>query len=114
LWDKRSSLFGRGAFTYDAVADHYTCWHGTILHWDRHDDVNQTYHYHADAITCNACPLKAKCTTSKDGRTIRRSFFQEYLDRVAGTIRPKRTRRRIANERSGLNPCLVKPNSSMA
>ena len=82
-WDKRSSLFGRQAFIYDAKADHYTCPNGTILHWERHDYVNQTHHYHADATICNACPLKAKCTTSKDGRTIRRSFFQEYLDRVA-------------------------------
>jgi hypothetical protein len=82
-WDKRTSLFGREAFTYDAEADHYTCPTGTILRWDRHDYLNQTYHYRADAATCNACPLKAKCTKSEDGRTIRRSFFQEYLDRVA-------------------------------
>jgi Transposase DDE domain len=82
-WDKRTSLFGREAFTYDAEADHYTCPNGAILHWDRHDYVNQTDHYHADAATCNACPLKANCTKSNDGRTIRRSFFQEYLDRVA-------------------------------
>jgi hypothetical protein len=38
-WDKRSSLFGRDAFTYDAEADHYTCPTGAILHWDRHDYV---------------------------------------------------------------------------
>jgi transposase len=82
-WDKRTSLFGREAFTYDAEADHYTCPNGANLHWDRHDYVNQPHHYHADAATCNACPLKAKCTKSDEGRTIRRSFFQEYLDRVA-------------------------------
>ncbi len=82
-WDKRTSLFGREVFIYDAEADHYTCPRGAILRWDRHDYLNQTHHYHADAATCNACPLKAKCTTSNDGRTIRRSFFQEYLDCVA-------------------------------
>jgi transposase len=82
-WDKRTSLFGREAFSYDAEADQYTCPNGAILHWERHDYVNQTYHYRADATTCNACPLKAKCTRSNDGRTIRRSFFQEYLDRVS-------------------------------
>jgi hypothetical protein len=82
-WDKRTCLFGREAFTYDAEADHYTCPNGAILHWDRHDYVRATHHYHADATICNACPLKAKCTKSNEGRTIRRSFFQEYLDRVA-------------------------------
>jgi len=56
-WDKRSSLFGRAAFIYDAEADHYTCPNGAILHCDRHDYVNQTHHYHADAASCNACPL---------------------------------------------------------
>ncbi len=82
-WDKRSSLFGRDAFSYDAAADHYTCPNGAIVRWDRHDYVNQTHHYRADAAICNTCPFQPKCTTSKEGRTIRRSFFQAYLDRVA-------------------------------
>ena len=56
---------------------------GAILRWERHDYLRGIHHYRADATTCNACPLKAKCTKSDDGRTIRRSFFQEYLDRVA-------------------------------
>jgi hypothetical protein len=31
---------------------------------------------------CNACPVKNKCTGSKSGRHIFRSFFQEYLDKA--------------------------------
>jgi hypothetical protein len=31
---------------------------------------------------CNACSLKAKCTKSAKGRWIRRSFDEEYLERV--------------------------------
>ena len=31
---------------------------------------------------CNACPVKSKCTGSKSGRHIFRSFFQEYLDKA--------------------------------
>jgi transposase len=82
-WDTRTSFFGRESFSYNAEADHYTCPNGAILHWDRHDYVNQADHYRADAATCNACPLKPKCTKSDDGRSLRRSFYQEYLDRVA-------------------------------
>ena len=82
-WDKRTSFFGRDEFHYDAEADQYTCPNGAILAWERHDYVNQTHHYRADAATCNACPLKPKCTKSDDGRSLRRSFYQEYLDRVA-------------------------------
>jgi len=81
-WDKRTSFFGRDEFSYDAEADQYTCPNGALLRWERHDYVNQTHHYRADAATCNACPLKAKCTTSEEGRSLRRSFYQEYLDRV--------------------------------
>lgn len=82
-WDKRRSLFGRQAFRYDAEADHYSCPNGALLRLDQHDYVNQTHHYHADAASCNACRLKAKCSTSKDGRRLGRSFYQQYLDRVA-------------------------------
>ena len=38
----------------------------------------------ADGGVCNACPLKAQCTTSDHGRRIRRSFYEAYLDRVRG------------------------------
>lgn len=38
--------------------------------------------YIADAATCDACPVKSKCTNSQSGRYIFRSFFQEYLDRA--------------------------------
>jgi transposase len=82
-WDKRTSFFGREAFSYNAETDQYTCPNGAILRWDRHDYVNQADHYRADATTCNACPLKPKCTKSDDGRSLPRSFYQEYLDRVA-------------------------------
>ncbi len=46
---------------------------------------------------CNACPLKAKCTTSPNGRSISRSFHEEYLKQVRGyqeTEAYEKTRRR--------------------
>ena len=82
-WDKRTSFFGRDEFHYDAEADQYTCPNGAVLAWERHDYVNQTHHYRADAARCNVCPLKPKCTPSDEGRSLRRSFYQEYLERVA-------------------------------
>ncbi len=38
--------------------------------------------YRAEAATCNACPLKAACTESSQGRSVHRSLYVEYLDRV--------------------------------
>jgi Transposase DDE domain len=40
--------------------------------------------YRADAATCNACSLKAQCTTSDHGRQLHRSFHASYLERVKG------------------------------
>ncbi len=36
---------------------------------------------------CNACPLKARCTTSARGRIVTRSFGEAYLDRVRASHR---------------------------
>lgn len=56
-WDKRTSLFGRDKFPYDAEADQCTCPNGAVLVWERHDYVNQTHHYRADAATLiKKCP----------------------------------------------------------
>jgi Transposase DDE domain len=40
--------------------------------------------YSAGAATCNACPCKAQCTSSKPGRQLHRSFYADYLERVKG------------------------------
>jgi hypothetical protein len=36
----------------------------------------------AEAATCNACPVKARCTTSDRGRIVHRSLYEAYLDTV--------------------------------
>src|SRR5260370_40657547 len=38
--------------------------------------------YRADAATCNACPVKEKCTDSENGRSVLRPFLAEYLELV--------------------------------
>jgi hypothetical protein len=38
--------------------------------------------YRAQAATRNACPVKAACTASDCGRTLQRSFYTDYLERV--------------------------------
>ena len=40
--------------------------------------------YRASATACNACPLKGRCTPSANGRHVRRSVDEAYLDRVRG------------------------------
>lgn len=81
--EKKSPLFGRSRFSYDAEQDRYICPNNTVLLFERNNYENQTRVYRADASNCNVCPLRAKCTTSEEGRSLQRSFYQEYLDRVA-------------------------------
>lgn len=73
---------GKQAFSYDPVANQYVCPQGAVLshRWD--SAAEQMREYQAEAASCNACPLKAHCTTSLEGRIIRRSFDEEYLERV--------------------------------
>jgi hypothetical protein len=53
---------------------HFAPWHST----------ERSLRYRAYASDCNACPLKAQCTTSKEGRSLCRSVDEEVLDRVRG------------------------------
>ena len=40
--------------------------------------------YRAAAATCNTCPVKAACTTSDHGRTLRRPLAADLIERVKG------------------------------
>jgi hypothetical protein len=40
--------------------------------------------YRGEAAVCNACPVKASCTTSDHGRKVQRSFSIDYLEKVRG------------------------------
>lgn len=81
-WTKRTALFSQNDFTYDSTTDTYTCPNGAVLKWKSHDYTGQTHIYGADGATCATCPLKEKCTTNAEGRTVKRSFYEEYLERV--------------------------------
>jgi transposase len=82
-WD-RTPFYGPSQFTYDRERDEYRCPEGHRLpRWTAKYTEELTV-YRADAATCNACPVKAACTTSERGRTIHRSFHAAYLERVQG------------------------------
>jgi transposase len=81
-WDKSSSRFKRAAFSYDAVENVYRCPQGETLHLRWTDQKGEQWLYRARATVCNACAVKAQCTTSSQGRLLRRSFHEPYLERV--------------------------------
>jgi hypothetical protein len=81
-FDQRTPFYGQREFQYDPQQDVYTCPHGAVLRLEKHRYTERTKEYRADAATCNACPLKEHCTDSEQGRSLRRSFDEEYLERV--------------------------------
>jgi transposase len=80
-WD-RTPFYGPSQFTYDRERDEYQCPEGHPLPRWTAKYTEELMVYRADAGTCNTCPVKAACTTSKRGRTLHRSFHAEYLERV--------------------------------
>jgi transposase len=78
----KHKFYSADRFKYDPQRDRYTCPAGQVLNFSHYRHTEETILYKAKAEICNACLVKAKCTRSKTGRQIHRSFFQEYLDRA--------------------------------
>jgi transposase len=83
-FDTRTPFFGKGMFVYDGSVDAYRCPSGELLPFRKHKYTERLRVYRAPAATCNACPLKARCTGSGTGRQVKRSFDEASLDRVRG------------------------------
>ncbi len=81
-FDLRTPFYGQREFQYDPEQDVYRCPQGVLLHLEKHRYTERTKEYRADAATCNACLFKEHCTDSERGRSLRRSFDEEYLERV--------------------------------
>jgi hypothetical protein len=83
-WEHKTPLYGPARFSYDAANDVYVCPAGQLLRRSRTEYQAEKVEYRADAAICNACPLKAQCTESQQGRQLHRSFHAHYLERVQG------------------------------
>ena len=83
-WEHKTSYYGPAQFAYDAAHDQYRCPQGQVLFAFHREEQAQLIEYRTKAGTCDACPVKIQCTSSKRGRHLHRSFFADYLDRVKG------------------------------
>jgi transposase len=79
---RKTGLFGPGHFRYDPENAHYLCPARRILRFHNEDHHNRRKSYRAKPSICNACELKAKCTTSEHGRVLYRPFEEDFYDRV--------------------------------
>ena len=83
-FDERTPYYGLSKFPYAAEQDLYRCPQGQLLLRSHRKNSEGTVVYQADPTECNACPVKAACTSSDHGRAVHRSFYTDYLERVRG------------------------------
>ena len=113
-FDRHSSFFGKGRFTYDPGADAYCCPQGQRSARRKTKYTEGKVLYQADPASCNACPVKTQCTASDHGRVVPAPSSRTTSTRSAVTMKPRPTRRRCANGRFGSSRCLPRRRSGMA
>ncbi|MFV8162944.1 hypothetical protein ACNQVK_12735 [Mycobacterium sp. 134] len=70
----RAARWRTGNFTYHADHDAWQCPEDHWLWPTSFDPDNRVMRYRAKPAVCNACPVKATCTTSTHGREISREI----------------------------------------
>ena len=86
---QKNDLFPISRFTYDPTADTYTCPNNAVLSGTGnvyHKNNNVKVKHYKNFKACSVCPLSRKCTTSKKGRLIERSIYQEDLEENAERV----------------------------
>ena len=75
-------LFGAEHFRYDDQTDSYECPAGNRLHYHQIHRGQRVHIYKAAASTCQACQLRPQCIRGLQGRTLRRPFHQELIQKA--------------------------------
>jgi hypothetical protein len=83
-FNRRTAFYGPDRFQYDADQDLYRCPEGHELIFERVKWTEDVAVYRADPSVCWDCPVRKECTDSWDGRSIHRSVYSQYIDRVKG------------------------------
>ena len=83
-------LYTKEAFTYLAEQDAYQCPAGQRLGFSTETQRDgRTLRYYANWPACAACPQRARCTESKQGRRIMRTPEEPRLEAMAGRMEEK-------------------------
>lgn len=88
-WEKAGpqGRFGKAAFGYDEARDAYRCPAGEWLtrREQSHDRAGRGYRRYATRA-CAQCALRARCTTSRHGRTVERYGGDDYKEAMARVL----------------------------
>jgi transposase len=83
-------MYTKDVFTYSAEQDAYQCPAGQSLGFSTQTEQNgRMLRYYANWSACAACPLRARCTESKQGRRIMRTPEEPRLEAMAQRMEEK-------------------------
>jgi transposase len=89
--NEKKGLYTKEAFTYSAEQDAYQCpagqWLGFSTQTEQED--GRILRYYTNWPACAACPLRARCTESKQGRRIMRTPEEGRLEVMAQRMEEK-------------------------
>jgi len=79
---KHVKYYPKSDFRYEPEHDRYICPQDHALTFRHPSRSIQVNIYRAPKRTCDACLVQERCRTGKYGRSISRSFFENYIERV--------------------------------
>lgn len=89
--NEKKGLYTKEAFTYSAEQDVYQCPAGQVLGFttQTEQEDGRILRYYNNYSACAACPLRARCTESKQGRRIMRTPEEARLEVMAQRMAEK-------------------------
>jgi hypothetical protein len=92
---RREDILPKEAFTYHPDTDCFLCPAGKELRRRHFYKDRKHYEYQAASGVCARCRLRAKCTRSQHGRTLKRQERQDDLDLILGESKSLEAQRDI-------------------
>jgi hypothetical protein len=81
-YDRSSPFFRQPDFAYDGATDTYRCPQGQTLAFRGNNYVSGVRTYQAPTAACVACPIRPRCTDSRQGRRLNRPFDEVYREQA--------------------------------
>ena len=104
----RAGFFPKSAFAYVAEEDLYQCPSGEALRAlgdaEDHRRRGKVVTYRAKGSVCAECSLKPRCTTNKNGRSLRRRPGDEYVELVRTYMQTESYLRAIRKRKVWIEP----------
>jgi hypothetical protein len=94
-WEKKGAkgLFAKNRFHFDEDRDAYQCPAGELLTYsDQGKDAQGRAYRRYRTKACGQCGLRAQCTQSRDGRSVKRYAGDEYKDAMVLVLQQPRAR----------------------